>query len=228
MPIRPNALLTGVALERSRQRVEKTAPPVAEGRTPEVVLVRADRRLMDAAVAGDDALARALGHAVTPGWAPSRRALRSTRDALLDTGEAPVWGARLFVYGAPPALVGWGGFKGAPADGTVEIGYEIAGSLRGRGLATAAARAMLAEALADARVTRVIAHTLAGLNASNHILESLGFALDEAVEQDGHAVWRYALETPRWRLRQAALSRPAHISGSATGTAVGPGFRRRR
>jgi len=197
MPIRPRPPFTGVDLERAGNGVARTAPPAAEGQTPEVVLVRADRQLMDAAVAGDAALARALGHAVAPGWATFRGALRSTRDALLDTEEAPVWGARLFVCGTPPELVGWGGFKGAPADGTVEFGYEIAESLRGRGLATAAARALLAEALQDARVTRVVAHTLAEPNASNHILESLGFALAEAVEQDGHAVWRYAFEAPR-------------------------------
>lgn len=160
------------------------------------MLVRADRRLLEAAVAGDDALARALGHAVASGWATFREALRTTRDALPDTEQAPVWGARLFVCGTPPQLVGWGGFKGAPADGTVEIGYEIAEGMRGRGLATAAARAMLAEARANVHVTRVIAHTLAERNASNHILESLGFAFVEAVEQGGQRVWRYALEPP--------------------------------
>jgi RimJ/RimL family protein N-acetyltransferase len=172
-------------------------PPRAGADTPEVVLIRADRRLMDAAVEGDDALARALGHAVTPGWATFRGALRGTRDALCAGEQAPGWGARLFVSGKPPVLVGWGGFKGPPAGGTVEIGYEIAEGLRGRGLATAAARAMLAEALADARVTRVIAHTLAEPNASNRILESLGFTLADVVEQDGERVWRYALDVPR-------------------------------
>jgi [ribosomal protein S5]-alanine N-acetyltransferase len=194
MPLRPQRPFSGEDLLRAGAGGGRTPPPAAEGQTPQVVLVRADRELMDAALAGDAALARVLGHVVAPGWATFRGALRTTRDALLDAEEAPVWGARLFVSGTPPELVGWGGFKSAPADGTVEIGYEIAESRRGRGLATAAARAMLAEALADARVTRVIAHTLPEPNASNHILESLGFALAEAVEQDGRTIWRYELE----------------------------------
>src|SRR5829696_5114629 len=41
-------------------------------------LVRADVDLLDAAIAGDGALARALGHAVAPGWATFREALRPT------------------------------------------------------------------------------------------------------------------------------------------------------
>lgn len=196
MPFRPRPLLAGVDREQAGQVDETITRHAGEGATVQVVLVRADRRLMDAAVAGDDALTQALGHAVAPGWATFRGALRNTRYALPATEQTPVWGARLFVCGTPPELVGWGGFKGAPTDGTVEIGYEIAEGLRGRGLATAAARAMLAEALADVHITRVIAHTLAEPNASNHILESLGFAFVETLEQDGKPVWRYALRRP--------------------------------
>jgi [ribosomal protein S5]-alanine N-acetyltransferase len=55
-------------------------------------LVRADVELMDAAVAGDDALARALGHQVVPGWATFREALPLVRDGLAaDPGRA-AWG----------------------------------------------------------------------------------------------------------------------------------------
>ena len=36
--------------------------------TPAIRLVRADLRLMDAALAGDEALAAALGHGVVAGW----------------------------------------------------------------------------------------------------------------------------------------------------------------
>ncbi len=37
---------------------------------------------LDAAIAGDDAVARVLGHDVTPGWVTLREVLRATRDAL--------------------------------------------------------------------------------------------------------------------------------------------------
>jgi [ribosomal protein S5]-alanine N-acetyltransferase len=145
---------------------------------------------MDAALAGDEALARALGHDVAPGWATFRDALPRTRDALVDE---PVWGARLFVTGDPPELVGWGGFKGPPAEGVVELGYEIAAARQGRGLATAATRAMLAEAFADDRVTEVIAHTLPERNASTRVLEKTGFGYAGEVAEDGEVVWRYGI-----------------------------------
>src|SRR5215203_2887875 len=92
-----------------------------------------------------------------------------------------------------PELVGWGGFKGPPTRETVEIGYEIAESRQGRGLATAAARAMVEDAFADERVTRVIAHTLPEHNASTRVLEKLGFRLDGEAEENGRRVWRFAL-----------------------------------
>jgi [ribosomal protein S5]-alanine N-acetyltransferase len=157
-----------------------------------VRLVRADLHLMDAALAGDKSLARALGHAVVPGWATFTAALRRARDALAADPAGAAWGARLFVAGDPPELVGWGGFKGPPADGVVELGYEIAASRRGRGLATAATRAMLAEAFAEARVTTVIAHTRPERNASNRVLEKTGFRYDGEAEENGRPVWRFA------------------------------------
>ena len=148
---------------------------------------------MDAALAGDDALARALGHDVVPGWATFREALPQTRDALVEHPNGHAWGTRLFVTGDPRELVGWGGFKGPPNDGVVEVGYEIAEARRGHGLATAATKAMVAEALADDRVTTVIAHTLPERNASSRVLEKVGFAYVGPVTEDGEAVWRYAL-----------------------------------
>ena len=57
----------------------------------------------------------------------------------------------------------------------------------------AAARAMVAEAFADERVTTVIAHTLAERNASNRVLEKVGFRYDGEAVQRGMIVWRYAL-----------------------------------
>jgi RimJ/RimL family protein N-acetyltransferase len=164
------------------------------GRLPRVVrLVRADLALLDAALAGDDALAEALGHDVVAGWVTFTAALPPTRAALAANPGGSAWGARLFVAGDPPELVGWGGFKGPPRQGVVEVGYEIAEPRRGRGLATAATRAMLAEAFADERVTTVIAHTLPERNASNRVLEKAGFRLDGEAQEDGEVVWRFSL-----------------------------------
>ena len=108
-------------------------------------LVRTDLHLLDAALVSDDALAAVLGHDVVAGWATFTAALQTTRDAVAANTSGAPWGARFFVAGDPPELVGWVGFKGPPADGIVELGYDIAEARRGRGLATAATRAMLAE-----------------------------------------------------------------------------------
>jgi RimJ/RimL family protein N-acetyltransferase len=109
-----------------------------------VSLLAADVELMDAALTGDEALAEALGHPVVPGWISFTEALPPTREALAADPSRAIWGARLFLAGEPPELVGWGGFKGPPDEGFVEIGYEIAASRRRQGLATAAVEAMLA------------------------------------------------------------------------------------
>jgi [ribosomal protein S5]-alanine N-acetyltransferase len=148
---------------------------------------------MDAALAGDDALARALGHEVVPGWATFTEALPPTRNALVAEPNGQAWGTRFFVSGEPPELVGWGGFKGPPDAGVVEVGYEIAEARQGRGLATAATRAMVAEAFADDRVSTVIAHTLAESTASNRVLEKVGFSYEGEVSEDGEVVWRYSI-----------------------------------
>ena len=158
-----------------------------------VRLIPADVALLDAALAGDDELARALGHAVVPGWVTFADALKPTRDAIAAAPTGRRWGARFFVAGEPPELVGWGGFKGPPVQGVVELGYEIAEARQGRGLATAATRAMVDEAFADETATAVIAHTLPERNASNRVLEKAGFRFDGEAEEDGTTVWRFRL-----------------------------------
>ncbi len=151
---------------------------------------------METALAGDDALAKALGHDVVAGWSTFTEALRHTRDALAANPGGSAWGARFFVTRDPPELVGWGGFKGPPRDGVVEVGYEIAEARRERGLATAATRAMLAEAFAAERVTAVIAHTLPERNASNRVLEKAGFRFEGEAQEDDEVVWRFSLARP--------------------------------
>jgi len=159
-------------------------------------LIRADAALLDRALEGDEALAEALGHEVVPGWITFTEALRPARHAAAAPGYEPRWGTRLFAAGDPPELVGWGGFKGPPRAGVVELGYEIAERRRGRGLATAATNAMVEEAFADESVTAVIAHTLAERNASNRVLEKAGFRLDGEADEDGEKVWRFSLARP--------------------------------
>jgi len=75
---------------------------------------------------------------------------------------------------ADGAVAGLCGYKHAPtAAGAVEIGYGIAASRRGQGLATQAVAAILA--IADPRIRHLTAETAAGNIASQRVLEKNGF-----------------------------------------------------
>ncbi|MFN0115257.1 MAG: GNAT family N-acetyltransferase [Paracoccaceae bacterium] len=154
---------------------------------------------LSAAARGDEALSRALGCAVTPGWAVFSEALAAAAKAqrVLEEAGNSGWGTRFVIVGEPPALVGWGGFKSSPDDGDeIAIGYALAPAARGRGYATAAVRTMLAEAFADPRVRSVTARTEAFDNPSTRVLERCGFRrIAEAVPKEaggerGTWLWR--------------------------------------
>jgi RimJ/RimL family protein N-acetyltransferase len=162
-----------------------------------VRLVTCDLALAEAAIAGDAALGRALGCAVAGGWAVFPDALGRVRDALAADPGGARWGTRLFLVDEPRTLVGWGGFKGAPRDGAVEVGYAVAPGWEGRGVATDALRALVREAWEDPAVRTVLAHTLAEPGPSVRVLEKAGFAHDGAVpDEDVGTAWRFRLQRP--------------------------------
>lgn len=86
-------------------------------------------------------------------------------------------------------VVGGVGFHGAPDEkGRAEIGYGIAGSFRGRGVASAAVAHLLALPVLPG-VTALVAHTDPDNPASQRVLERNGFVRDGADD-----------EGLRWRL----------------------------
>ena len=93
------------------------------------------------------------------------------------------------------AVIGSGGFKGAPnADGMVEIAYGIVPEHQSRGYATEVARALVAYALDSDSVRLVRAHTLPTPNASTRVLRKCGFEfVGEVIEPDDGLVWRWEL-----------------------------------
>jgi len=164
---------------------------------PDVVvrLVTVDLALLNAALGDRAQLERALGCDVADGWDVFPQALRRTRDQVADDPQSARWGARLFVVQEPRTLVGWGGFKGRPRDGVIELGYAVAPSWQGRGVATAAVREMLREAFAVPEVQAIIAHTRAEPDPSARVLEKVGFV--RAGEVPNEAVgtaWRFRLD----------------------------------
>ena len=157
-----------------------------------VRLVTPDLALLDAAIAGPAALERALGCDVAEGWDVFGQSLGALRDIVAADPASTRWGTRLFLLESPRSLVGWGGFKGPPRDGAVELGYAVSPRCEGRGIATAAVDELLREAYDAPDVRSVIAHTLPETGPSVRVLGKSGFRYDSAVLIDGlGTAWRF-------------------------------------
>lgn len=88
-------------------------------------------------------------------------------------------------------LIGTCAFKTPPESGSVEIAYFTFPGYEGRGIATAMAR-HLVELAALHGVRHVRAQTLPEKNASNRLLEKLGFTLSGSVmHPDDGEVWEW-------------------------------------
>ena len=149
---------------------------------------------IEALIEGDAAFTERFGIAVIEGWAGFPEALPHALDSARRHSPDP-WGSHLFFD--DDALVGFGGFKGLPIGGEVEIGYAIAPARQGRGLATTAARTLI-DSARDRGATRVVAHTLATPNASTAVLVHCGFTRTATIaDPDGGVddnVWRWELQ----------------------------------
>ncbi|WP_245234030.1 GNAT family N-acetyltransferase [Mycobacterium sp. PS03-16] len=164
----------------------------------EVVLLPATVEHLTALREDRAAFAELLGSAVPDGWPEFPEAIEFTIATLTEHPYQADWWMHFFLAEDGAVLVGSGGFVGPPRDGVVEIGYEIAPEFRDRGLATAAARAMIDKAVTSSnRVTTVIAHTRAEDNPSTGVLRRLGFRRTAELDYpDEGPVWRWELPAP--------------------------------
>ncbi len=145
---------------------------------------------IEALMAGDEVVAAQFGLRVLPGYLAFPEILEHMRKSLAE-GLNPNWSSHLIIDPDAGELVGLGGFKGAPVDGEVEIGYGVAPERQGRGYATAAARWLIDTAFARG-VEVVVAHTLAGFNASNTVLQRCGMTrAGELVDANDGPIWRW-------------------------------------
>jgi RimJ/RimL family protein N-acetyltransferase len=145
---------------------------------------------------GRGTLARLLGVSVPDDWPHYPEALALLHVDADPAAAAPgAWGGYFFIDPAQRALIGNGGFHGAPnSRGEVEIGYEIAPAYRNRGFATEVARALVRFAFADARVSGIVAHTLPEENASTAVLAKLGLRFaGERTDPEVGVVWHWYL-----------------------------------
>jgi RimJ/RimL family protein N-acetyltransferase len=146
----------------------------------------------DALLQGDDVFTARYGMAVAPGYLDEPEILPAVRAALAG-GTPPEWYSHLIGHRETLTVVGFGGYKGPPVHGEVEIGYSIAPGHRRQGHATAAVAQFVDRARARA-VEVVSAHTLPVESASTRILTRAGFAMvGVTVDEELGDVWRWEL-----------------------------------
>ena len=94
-------------------------------------------------------------------------------------------------------IVGTCAFRSPPRNGEVEIAYFTFPGFEGRGLATKMARHLIQMVKNAELGTRIFAFTLPEKNASNRILQKLGFGFAEEMrDEDNRIVWRWELPKP--------------------------------
>jgi len=164
--------------------------------TRRLVLVAADRTLIDADLAGRKPLADALHAEVPAEWPPdlfSRAVMDLAREQLSSPAELG-WSA-WYVLGSSdkgPVAVGLCQFKGRPdSNGNVEISYAVLDGFQGYGYATEAVCCLSAWALRQPGVRSVSAETMPYLRRSIRVLEKAGFFLAGGGSEQG--VIRYVL-----------------------------------
>lgn len=166
--------------------------------TERLTLLPATIPHLQALMEGHDHFWSQFGYRVVDGYLDFPDALPFSLQALWSGLASPEWWTYLFLHKAERALIGIGGYKGAPCDGVAEIGYCIAPAFRGQGYATEATGALVRHAFAQPDVEVVRAHTLAELNASNSVLDRCGLAKVSAfTDTEAGEVWR-------WEIRKGA------------------------
>jgi len=165
---------------------------------PHVRLLPATEPLLRALIDSRTVFGELIGSAVPDGWPEFPEAVEFTLEHLRNASETErSWSMQFFVDPWTGELLGSGGFAAPPSGRTVEIGYEIAPEYRGRGLGTAAARALVDRAVASGEVDHVLAHTLPGPNPSTGVLASLGFEhTDDQEDPEAGVVWEWSWTRP--------------------------------
>jgi ribosomal-protein-alanine N-acetyltransferase len=160
---------------------------------PQVRLVPATEPLLHALDEDRTLFGELIGSPVPDGWPEFPEAIGFALEYLRSAPEAGrAWSMQFFVDPMTGRLLGSGGFAAPPVDRAVEIGYEVAPEFRGRGLGTAAARALVERAVDSGEVDHVTAHTLPGPNASTGVLVALGFEhVADQEDPDVGAVWEW-------------------------------------
>jgi len=160
--------------------------------TERLSLIPCDHTLVGIILSDFDNLGILLKVRVPENWPIFPEAFRHAYDIVKTNPDEQIWWTYLFIDPKEEVIVGSGGFKGPPKNGSVEIGYEVAPEFRNRGYATEAAMGFMTKAFQNPTVKKVLASTLPMPNASNRVLEKCGMEFIESKEDDEIGeVWYY-------------------------------------
>ncbi len=122
--------------------------------------------------------------------------IRQVNDQMADfyagAGFQPPWIG--YVTEHEGHFVGGGAFKSVPDQGRVEIAYYTLADMENQGHATATAQALIDLAIQHDEELSIVAQTLPETNASNYLLQKLGFQFHDVIDhpEDG-PVWEWRL-----------------------------------
>lgn len=125
----------------------------------------------------------------------ARPAAEAAFDAMLAHWRDHGFGMRLVRDRGDDRFLGECGLRRIE-DGEVELSYGLLPAARGRGLASEAAAAVLAEGFGRLALPEVVAFARADNAVSRRVLEKLGFALIRSVRDGAIAVVKYRLRPP--------------------------------
>lgn len=99
------------------------------------------------------------------------------------------------VYKPTGSVIGFAGLKYLDEVNEVDLGYRFFPEYWGKGLATEAARAVVAYGGAVLRLKRIVGIADVANTASIRVLEKVGFGFEKYTQYRGHAVAWYVFET---------------------------------
>lgn len=173
--------------------------------THRLELVSATIELAEAELSDPTALSCLLDVPSPTAWPPplndedtQRHFLSLLRQAEADAAGFGLW---FCICRGPRALVGNVGFKGAPKEGSIEIGYSMLEVHHRNGYCTEAVGALLDWAFQHQAVDTIAAHTVPTSRPSMRVLEKCGFMpVGIGPAEDGRRTIRYELRRDRsWR-----------------------------
>lgn len=113
------------------------------------------------------------------------------------SGKAARWCSTFYVRETDQTVVGGCGFKDAPCNGRVEIGYAVSPLRRNQGIATNAVRSLVSLAFEGGEVSEVLAQVDEINRPSTKVVEKLGFrSSGVTLDENNKKVVQWLLRIP--------------------------------